>query len=428
LLDAWSLTSIMKPMPGRPEIAPFLHGLERELPETYIAWRKEVTLLGAAGVNAERLGDWFQSCRIEARELLRDRTGRVKKALHDLLNSHREKDKLLDFPVMLLDERGNAECCGLSEIVEKEFKLAYRTIVLPVEAGGLQSEYGMLDGNAVAHQAVDMDVAETPDEEDGEGRRERWFFIQTGDGAPSWRRLLTGETLPAPPAGLRETEAVTLEEAPEGAEVDAVVRRLMLMVGMQRAASQSPETVKIRQTLAQHSETIEHCIGSITLALRLDPRLGEALVAAALRHDNGKARPIWQRFACNPDPSIPLAKSTKFLHGRTLGGYRHEFGSLMEAAMNLGDHPERDLILHLIAAHHGWARPQFEPTSLDNTYKTEDNERAAIEVLRRFGQLQRRFGRWGLAWLEAILRCADIAASKQPSEAPATTCIEELQA
>jgi CRISPR-associated endonuclease/helicase Cas3 len=100
----------------------------------------------------------------------------------------------------------------------------------------------------------------------------------------------------------------------------------------------------------------------------------------------------------------------------------------MEAAMNLGDHPERDLILHLIAAHHGWARPQFEPTSLDNTYKTEDNERAAIEVLRRFGQLQRRFGRWGLAWLEAILRCADIAASKQPSEAPATTCIEELQA
>ncbi len=122
-----------------------------------------------------------------------------------------------------------------------------------------------------------------------------------------------------------------------------------------------------------------------------------------------------------------LAKSTKFLHGRTLGGYRHEFGSLMEAAMDISGHPERDLILHLIAAHHGWARPHFEPTALDNTYTTEDNERAAVEVLRRFGRLQQRFGHWGLAWLEALLRCADIAASKLPTEVPSRTRPEEVQ-
>lgn len=424
MLDAWSFTSIMESIPGRPDIAPFLHGLTNDPPETYIAWRKEVTLLETAGVDGEPLGDWFRACRIHARELLRDRTDRVKKALQDLFKNHRKKDTYHDFPVILLDERGNAERRYLSGIVEKDFKLAYRTVVLPVETGGLNAEYGMLDGNAVSHEAVEMDVADTPYEEDGEGRRERWLFIKTED-SDRWERLLTGETLQSPPAGLRETESVTLEEAPEGAEGED--RRLMLMVGMQRAASHSLETSKIRQTLGQHTGNIKRHIENIAQALRLEPWLADVLVSAALRHDNGKARPVWQRFACNPDLTNPLAKSTKFLHGRTLGGYRHEFGSLMEAAMDISGHPERDLILHLIAAHHGWARPHFEPTALDNTYTTEDNERAAVEVLRRFGRLQQRFGHWGLAWLEALLRCADIAASKLPTEVPSRTRPEEVQ-
>ena len=49
------------------------------------------------------------------------------------------------------------------------------------------------------------------------------------------------------------------------------------------------------------------------------------------------------------------------MNPRILGGYRHEFGSLLEAAADAGDFaliPEtRFLILHLIAAHHGRARP-----------------------------------------------------------------------
>jgi CRISPR-associated endonuclease/helicase Cas3 len=113
-----------------------------------------------------------------------------------------------------------------------------------------------------------------------------------------------------------------------------------------------------------------------------------------------------------------LAKSTKYLHGRALGGYRHEFGSLLEAAADgeIKPHLEKELILHLIAAHHGWARPHFEAKAWDQTRTTSDNEVAAVESMQRFAHLQRRFGRWGLAWLESLLRCADIAASKQVQE------------
>ncbi|HEV8259694.1 MAG TPA: hypothetical protein VGQ19_02925, partial [Burkholderiales bacterium] len=79
--------------------------------------------------------------------------------------------------------------------------------------------------------------------------------------------------------------------------------------------------------------------------------------------------------------------------------------------------PEADLILHLIAAHHGRARPHFEFGAWDSErHTTVQNAEAAQEVLRRFGRLQQRFGRWGLAWLESLLRCADALGSRQALE------------
>ena len=46
LFDAWSLTSIREPLPGRPPVAPYLHGPEDgKPPETQVAWREEVGLL-----------------------------------------------------------------------------------------------------------------------------------------------------------------------------------------------------------------------------------------------------------------------------------------------------------------------------------------------------------------------------------------------
>ena len=77
----------------------------------------------------------------------------------------------------------------------------------------------------------------------------------------------------------------------------------------------------------------------------------------------------------------------------------------------------KDLALHLIAAHHGRARPHFATDeAFDPERPMSDAEALAIETPRRFARLQRKYGRWGLAYLESLLRAADWAASAAPSE------------
>jgi len=82
---------------------------------------------------------------------------------------------------------------------------------------------------------------------------------------------------------------------------------------------------------------------------------------------------------------------------------------------------DRDLVLHLIASHHGWCRP-LAPAAVDDapievTYVIDrvvltassrhGLERLDSGVSERFWRLVRRYGWWGLAWMETIVRLAD---------------------
>ncbi|GBD31887.1 hypothetical protein HRbin33_00848 [bacterium HR33] len=409
LLDNWSLTSIDQ-MPGRPEVGPFLHGLTVDPPETFVVWRQEVLLLHEAGVDAEALRAWFGACRIEARERLRDRYDRVEKALKKLLGNLREEDPTKDVPVVVLDERGNALWSYLSTVRGDDLK--YRTVVLPVEAGGLDAN-GLLGPDSKSRP--DLDVAEI---EPGDRRRERWIH-RVGPEGERFERLISGEITDAPPSGLREKERIPLRQPDENGE-EAETVDLVLYVSSALSALENPETASAKQTLEEHTNSIVDHMTRIVGRLGLDEPVGKALIAAACWHDRGKDRPVWQRYARNGAGTPRLAKSPRYLHPRALGGYRHEFGSLLDAMNDeeLMKVPDRDLILHLIAAHHGWARPHFEARAFDSSRPTADNERAFAEVGRRFGQLQQQYGRWTLAWLESLVRCADIAASQQATAAP----------
>jgi CRISPR-associated endonuclease/helicase Cas3 len=73
---------------------------------------------------------------------------------------------------------------------------------------------------------------------------------------------------------------------------------------------------------------------------------------------------------------------------------------------------ERDLALHLIAAHHGWARPHFSEAAYDKLACIKSKS-VALECPRRLGRLQRQYGAWIVAYLETIFRSADAIASGQ---------------
>ena len=92
--------------------------------------------------------------------------------------------------------------------------------------------------------------------------------------------------------------------------------------------------------------------------------------------------------------------------------YRHELGSVADvstiSAFTALDSDAQDVTLHLIAAHHGRARPHFsENEAFDPERPLSDADTLTLETPRRFARLQRCFGRWGLAYLESILRAAD---------------------
>ncbi|MBX6330830.1 MAG: type I-U CRISPR-associated helicase/endonuclease Cas3 [Gemmatimonadaceae bacterium] len=411
LLDAWSLTSVEE-MPGRPEVAPFLHGLTYEAPETWVAWRREVKLFDDHDVDDDSIGGWFRICRIEARERLRDREDRVKKALERLLHVHRKRGSEHDLPVVLLDVHGRARRTTLSAIVTKDAALAGRTVVLPIEAGGLDAS-GMLDPEAAPGDATELDVCERAT--DG-ARRERWLFHGSAEDGP-YERLMGGEIADAIPRGQRVKVRIPLSTAEAGDDAEEG-SELLLTMSPDASALENPETTAARQSLAAHTEAIVAQIAAIAERVALPDPLRAALTAAARLHDCGKARPIWQWYAQNERGAEPIAKSPRYLHPRVLGGYRHELGSLLDAAAGDDLTPtERALGLHLVAAHHGWARPHFEPRAYDSTYSPQRNLETVWEQMRRFDALQREYGRWGLAWLESLLRCADIAASRLAAEA-----------
>ena len=182
------------------------------------------------------------------------------------------------------------------------------------------------------------------------------------------------------------------------------------------------------QRLDEHQEWAAEEAGRIADALGLPCEDRAMLVAAARHHDDGKAAARWQR-AFNARPDGGYAKTPGPFNSHVLNGYRHEFQSVLDVEKygleGVSRNDDRfDLALHLIAAHHGNARPAIGIGGCDSLPPT-GAEGKAYEIALRFARLQRRWGPWGLAWWECLLRAADQLASRRLETAGARSGADE---
>ena len=185
-------------------------------------------------------------------------------------------------------------------------------------------------------------------------------------------------------------------------------------------------------SLRSHLEGVARRAGGFAEALGLPLELVEDLRLAGQLHDIGKVDSRFQEQLVGGDPvefamlEEPLAKSrpgTRRVRRYPIG-MRHEVASLAMVQSDqavLGQAHDPELVLHLIGTHHGYGRPllpiqeDIPPQSLEHTWHehvltAESNwvdTSLASDMADRFWRLVKKYGYYGLAWLETILRLAD---------------------
>ncbi|MGE3526788.1 MAG: type I-U CRISPR-associated helicase/endonuclease Cas3 [Gemmatimonadales bacterium] len=259
---------------------------------------------------------------------------------------------------------------------------------------------------------------------------------------PEWwrdlvRRARTGRRLEQHPAGGiiwrgRRAASTEASEPDLFADDDDLTSAAGMEVGLDEHSDLVGRTV-VR--IAEHCLPVEY---------------REVLRLAAYWHDVGKLDERFQILLRGGDEiaalmaTFPLAKSASIPTSpaersriRAASGlpahFRHEMLSMQLAEASSGmpdDGAQADLFLHLVASHHGHARP-FAPVCLDpaapgvegrrgdRSVTLTSAQRAELppahrldsRIAERYWRLVRRYGWWGLAYLEAILRLGDWYAS-----------------
>jgi len=417
-LDMWSMTSIHEAdWPDRPQIAPWLHGVERDIPETWFVWREDVKCLAGDAVKEDDAMKVFDVYGIRPHEQLCESS---KEAAEKLVKLSQQRDNA-EMPVIVLRSDGSVVWRGeLSNLANNvkigAVNLNYTTVVLPPSVGGL-SETGLF----IPTESKASDVADI-------GRLRRRFVVQLQDGIWSATPMCDGDdsapyeaasqkeliSLIARRTGLKAVACIKTTGEDENEEALAATYLFYFTDSLSAAQSSAVSFVS-----REEQELKEHCTRVAEVAFDIATRVGLGKMVGTLKragqmHDAGKARSCWQRAIGNPDLTKPLAKSGHARFNQLFnGGYRHEFGSLFDAGETLEHNKERDLILHLVASHHGHARPHYKQSAFDKETALGICQKTALEAVQRFGLLQVRYGWWGLAWLEALLKATDVIVSSE---------------
>jgi CRISPR-associated endonuclease/helicase Cas3 len=452
LVDAWSMTSL-KEHNGRPEIEPWLRGwIEDDKPQTAVVWRTHLPVRteGSAATIGE-IEAFFEAAPPHASEVLETETyrvvewlasrgkalvatsnGRTSTAFHVAENGESAPIRSGDVAVLVLTAAGDLRTIlKLEDLVpgdddkqmnrrrteDLERTLAGATLVVDARIGGLRT--GLLD-------SAEEQPPRTVD-----------------DGAP-WNPGSAAEseaassTAPAVRFQVRKAKAgnslatshwrARLRFATELSEDGEPSRWLIVEKWLHDSATEEDRSAGRPQLLDVHFAWAEERTRKMARRLGLPDAYITMLATAARLHDEGKRAKCWQR-AFNAKSDGVYAKTRGPVNTALLDGYRHEFGSLPVAAKDarLGDLPDdlQDLALHLIVAHHGFARPVIGTNGCEDAPPSAVEERAR-DVALRFARLQKLWGPWGLAWWEALLRAADQQASRDNDDPDSGVATESV--
>jgi CRISPR-associated endonuclease/helicase Cas3 len=445
LIDSWSMTSLEE-HPGRPEVDPWLRGFRpNDPPQTKVVWRRHLPVRADGSLEAKSARRFFEAAPPHTSEELETETHLVLDWVLERAASVTEAKDVHPKQVvaivlgargdvrgrLALEELAAAKTKGKNEnkdakkardqaVKELEEVLAGATVVIDARLGGLTD--GLLDGKAKA-------VAGAADDNSG-----NWLVRPDAAGVPLTgfriRELSVGEegdgASATPPGGgwVRRHLFVTKV-------VDGEPSAMVVVDGWVGDAATEDERAEAEQwqKLEEHEDWAAECAREIAGRLGLEKKYEDLLALAARLHDEGKRATRWQGAFNAPRDGRPYAKTRGPIDFGLLDGYRHELGSLPYVetddefkALSAGD---QDLVLHLIAAHHGFARPVIGTSGCDDAPPSMIEERARAVAL-RFARLSRRWGPWGLAWWEALMRAADQTASRR-NQHPATVGKEKVR-
>lgn len=444
LLDAWSMTS-MKTHEGRPEVAPWLRGWQdNEPPQTSIVWRKylpwsyssnvaenkikaivteffrkaPIYAIEKVEVPADRALEWLSG---RAAEILKrnqdnvlipgdsivaividhsgdyiDGTAMSINSLNDLgkpkskLSSHEKREhgrlvRCFSEGTLVVDSR----ISGLQDgMLEKSYNDEVPTADSSEEWMGLTEDTSQDMG--ITRPVVKFRVREVGPTDDGEG-----LNVPSGD--KDWQHIHSFET-----------------------DFDAngsVTSGLAIFKWHDDVTDEDSRSILSRpQSLQDHAKDVSSQVRNIAERLDLPDEEVEALSIAGKLHDDGKSAQRWQDAMNAPSDGRPYAKTSGGGNWRLLEGYRHEFGSLLKAEQAQLPSTTRDLVLHLIASHHGYARPTISYAACDEEGPPSLLKSKAGDAALRYARLLKKYGPWGLAWRETLLRSADQIASREWNE------------
>ena len=436
LLDSWAMTSLLEHA-GRPKIQPWVRGWVEDEPQTTVVWRTHLPIaVGKAKTATKLISEFFDAAPIHASEeleletrniiaWLKKRAEAIQKRHADGEGSDAERPALgLNEPFAIILKKdgapGNRPFISITGFLgdqedkkakeDFERRLYDSTIVLDSRFGGLGTD-GLLEDAAPANpKTID--------------NGNEWMQPIKGEPAIRFRVSQCDKSTPTKDKGWRQRFRMPIEQTEEGDPT----RWLIVDKWRSDSATADDGAAGALQDLQAHQQAAASKARAIAQSLSLPPPYTQMLAIAARLHDEGKRAGRWQKAFNAPGNGGPFAKTPGPINQALLDGYRHELSSLSALSVDpeFQKLPEalKDLALHIVAAHHGFARPLISIQGSDEAPPSLLEDRAR-EVALRFVRLQRRWGPWGLAWWESLLRAADQQASRELEEAFETSTSAE---